>query len=268
MGKGDWQKLIIEKRGGDGPILPNDLICFRAHTGKYVHAQDAVLRAVWNECGDWQSMQIEREVVNAVFSGHSIHLLGHTGKRIEVEGTAVQARWAETGTWQTFTIENLGGRAIFSGDAVFLKSHTSAMVDVQDSAVQAMWNDKGGWQQLHIHKKHGSGVIMPGDSIFLQAHTGNLIDVEGTAVQARWSDKGDWQTLVIEKATKRRLSDSSVRQEAQQDFVSVTLRAFLLLVVMLASLAAMMLWRRNRHVNCKVQPADCVDLHFIAQSQC
>merc|ERR1711881_830675 len=87
--RGEWQKLIIEKRGGAGPILPNDLVCFRAHTGKHVHAQDAVLRAVWNDCGDWQSMQIEREVVNAVFSGHSIHLLGHTGKRIEVEGTAV-----------------------------------------------------------------------------------------------------------------------------------------------------------------------------------
>merc|ERR1711981_1408091 len=76
--KGDWQKLIIEKRGGDGPILPNDLVCFRAHTDKYVHAQDSVLKAMWNECGDWQSMQIEREVVNAVFSGHSINLLGHT----------------------------------------------------------------------------------------------------------------------------------------------------------------------------------------------
>merc|ERR1711907_571774 len=116
--------------------------------------------------------------------------------------------------------------------------------------------------------KHGSGAIMPGDSIFLQAHTGNLIDVQGTAVQARWSDTGDWQTLVIEKAANRRLSDSLVTQDAEQDFVSVTLRVFLLLAVMLLSLAAMMLWRRNRHVNCKVQPADCVDLHFIAQSQC
>merc|ERR1711939_54057 len=194
--------------------------------------------------------------------GQAIHLLAHTGNRIEVEGTAVQARWAETGVWQTFTIESYGGRAIFSGDAVFLKAHTGTMVDVQGSAVQALWNDKGGWQQLHIYKKDGSGAVMCGDAIFLQAHTGNLIEVEGTAVQARWREKGDWQTLVIETVAKRRLSDSSLTQEG------VMARAFLLLPVMLVLLAAIMLWRHNKHASCKVQPTDCVDLHFVAQSQC
>jgi len=138
------------------------------------------------------------------------------------------------------------------------------MVDVQGLAVQAHWNDKGAWQQLHIYKKDGSGAVMPGDSIFLQAHTGNLIEVEGTAVQARWTEKGDWQTLVIEKVVYRRLSGSFLTQEA----LGVTSRAFLLLPVMLVLLAAMMLWRHNKHASCKVQPTDCVDLHFVAQSQC
>jgi len=138
------------------------------------------------------------------------------------------------------------------------------MVDVQGLAVQAHWNDKGAWQQLHIYKKDGSGAVMPGDSIFLQAHTGNLIEVEGTAVQARWTEKGDWQTLVIEKVVYRRLSDRLLTQEA----LGAPSKTFLLLPVMLVLLAVMMLWWHNKHASCKVQPADCVDLYFAAQSQC
>merc|ERR1712072_1021539 len=66
-------------------------------------------------------MVIQREVVGALFSGASIHLLAHTGKHIEVEGNAVRARWTDRGQWQTFVIENYGGRAIFQAMRCFSK---------------------------------------------------------------------------------------------------------------------------------------------------
>merc|ERR1712072_1281876 len=97
-------------------------------------------------------MVVQREVVGALFSGASIHLVAHTGKRLEVEGDAVQARWSDAGAWQTFTIENYGGRAIFSGDSVFMKAHTGKMLHVQGTDVLASWSDYGAWQKFTIEK--------------------------------------------------------------------------------------------------------------------
>merc|ERR1711964_935542 len=112
--RGSWQEMVIRKRTGNGVILPGDVVCFRAHTGKHLDVEGGVVRARWNDCSEWQAMRIQKEVIGAVFSGASIHLLAHTGKRIEVEGRmvggrmagahTVQARWSEPGQWQTFTI--------------------------------------------------------------------------------------------------------------------------------------------------------------------
>merc|ERR1712072_1596001 len=99
-------------------------------------------------------MQIEREVVGAVFSGSAIHLLAHTGKRIDVEGVAVQSRWSEKGAWQQLRIQKKDGSgAIFPGDNIFLQAHTGKFIDVQEHAVQARFSDQGDWQTLTIEKK-------------------------------------------------------------------------------------------------------------------
>merc|ERR1712036_44893 len=106
--------MIIEKRGSTaGSIIsPDDIICFRTHTGKHIDVQDDLVQARWDDCGDWQAMRIEKEATGALFSGDSLHLIAHTGNRLEVEGISVGARWSEAGLWQTFIIENDGGRVI------------------------------------------------------------------------------------------------------------------------------------------------------------
>jgi len=214
--QGVWQSMRIQKKsGGAGAILPNDLVCFEAHTGKQLDFGDVVPRASGSSCGDSQAVLIEKEVDGAMFSGDSVHLLAHTGKRVDVQDGAVRARWSEAGEWQTFVLENYGGRAIFSGDVVFLKAHTGAFVDVEAGAVQARWTDRGLWQQLAIEKKDGAGVVMPGDTVFLRAHTGRMIDVQNDAVQCRWLDRGSWQSFVLEKSALRRMSESSLAIPAE-----------------------------------------------------
>merc|ERR1712054_470786 len=99
-----------------------------------------------------ESMSIEKEVIGALHSGDSIHLLAHTGKLIELEGTGVGARWSERGLWQTFTVETYGGGAVYSGDAVFLKAHTGRFIEVSGVAVQANWWEVGEWQTFVLEK--------------------------------------------------------------------------------------------------------------------
>merc|ERR1711881_758887 len=131
--------------------------------------QGDVVQARWDDCGDWQSMLIQKEADGALFSGASIHLLAHTGKRVEVE------------------------------------AHTGALVDCESVTVQCRWRDWGAWQTFFIERKDGKGAVMPGDTIFLRAHTGKFIEVQGSTVRASWSEKGAWQSLVIEPAQRRLL---------------------------------------------------------------
>lgn len=209
--QGVWQSMRIQKKSGiSGAVLPNDVVCFKAHSGKQLDFGDVVARATGDSCGDSQAVLIEKEVDGAMFSGDSIHLLAHTGKRVDVQDGVVQARWSEAGEWQRLLLENYGGRSIFSGDVVFLKADTGDYIDVEAGAVQARWNDRGLWQQLVIEKKNGEGAVMPGDTVFLRAHTGKMIDVQNDAVQCRWLDRGSWQTFILEKSVSRRLSESSL----------------------------------------------------------
>jgi len=214
----------IEKRWGSGAVMADDIVCLQSvHTSKHLDAQGDEIRARWNDCGEWQSMKLEKEVAGALFSGSFINLLAHTGKRIEVDPSgSVHAHWSEKGIWQTFAIENYGGRNIVSGDAVFLKAHTGALVHVEQNVVRAKWNEYGNWQRFIIESKRGNGPIMPGSQVFLRAHTGKMIDVEGVMVQARFSDKGLWQSLTVEKSTSRRLtavpeSSAEVKSDKEQE---------------------------------------------------
>jgi hypothetical protein len=215
--KGDTQAFTIRKKSGSGAIVPNDVVCLRAHTGNNVDNEPGkdALQARWNECGDWQAMLIEQAVPGALQSGGPINLIVHTGKHIDVEGSEVKARWTDRGLWQRLEIESLGGGPIFSGDTVFLKAHTGMFVEIEKVAVAARWSERGDWQALTIERIGNSrGAILPGDAVVFRAHTGRMIEVEGDVAKARWLDYGSWQTMTIERSSWRRLSNDGSEQQS------------------------------------------------------
>jgi len=245
--------LVVEKRFGSGAILPDDVVCFRAHTGLHLDVQDQAVRARFDDCGDWQAMLIQKEELGAIFSGDSIHLAAHTGKLLEVEGSIVQARWDEPGWWQTFQMFNYGGRSIFSGDVIFLQAHTGNMLDIEGVNVQARWQAWGEWQKLIVIRRDGDGPVMPGDSVFFQTHTDKMIEVDGVHVQARWNDRGSWQSLVVVPTMQRRLKASTVDASNHDGLVAKAL--VVVAACALAFAAALSVAMLTGKPFSKVQPA-------------
>merc|ERR1711981_487121 len=60
---GLWQTFIIQKKSGDGPVMPGDSIFLRAHTGKFVEVDGVAVQARWYEEGQWQSLVVERSAL-------------------------------------------------------------------------------------------------------------------------------------------------------------------------------------------------------------
>merc|ERR1712232_435951 len=101
----------IEKKSGSGTVLPDDIVCLRAHTGNHLDIEGEVVRARWDDCGDLQTLRIEREETAGIFSGDFVFMRAHTGKHVDVGGDGgVRARWEDRGDWQRLQIENWGGR--------------------------------------------------------------------------------------------------------------------------------------------------------------
>jgi hypothetical protein len=204
--RGALQALAVEKAAGDdGNIFPDDIVCFKVHTGQHIDVEQGStsVRARFDDCGLWQQMLLQRENPNAIFSGQLVYLKSvYTGRNIDVENTWVSARWQDHGALQKLTIDNLGGRVIYCGDIVFITAHTGKQLDVETSKVQARYQDRGKWQQFVIEKIDSvDGPIFPGDRVFLRAHTGKFLHAskdDFDVVGATWADKGEWQTMIIE----------------------------------------------------------------------
>merc|ERR1712139_109341 len=58
---GEWQKLIIQRKEGPGPVMPGDTIFLIAHTGKMIDVAHDAVQARWFDEGLWQSLVIERK---------------------------------------------------------------------------------------------------------------------------------------------------------------------------------------------------------------
>merc|ERR1712093_808203 len=57
---GLWQTFIIQKKSGNGPVMPGDSIFLRAHTRKFIEVDGVAVQARWYEEGEWQSLVVER----------------------------------------------------------------------------------------------------------------------------------------------------------------------------------------------------------------
>jgi len=215
---GLWQTFTLTKAGdsqigandvaGNSPIRANDVVCLRAHTGKYIEFEDQLGKARFHECGGWQALRVELAEARPISSESEIFLKAHTGAYVHVDQTSVRAAWDEKDDWQALKIHSPEGRAIFSGDIVFLKAHTGKFIEVSPGGVGCQWNDLGAWQALTI-EKHNSGPVFLGDTVFLQAHTGKHLDVEGDQVRARWNDHGAWQGFLLQQRTLAPLSTTT-----------------------------------------------------------
>lgn len=59
--RGSWQRMIIEKKGTDGPIHVKDTIYLRAHTGKLIAVEGTSVQAKWDHMGTWQALVLESD---------------------------------------------------------------------------------------------------------------------------------------------------------------------------------------------------------------
>merc|ERR1711879_1076158 len=58
--RGEWQRFVLQKKNGDGPVMPGDAIFLRAHTWRYIEVDGDAVRARWYEPGEWQSLIVEK----------------------------------------------------------------------------------------------------------------------------------------------------------------------------------------------------------------
>jgi len=79
---GDWQRFFIQKKDGNGAILPGDRVILQAHTGKMLDVQGGAVAANWHDTGDWQTFILETRSDQAasrrLSEAESISSVAHT----------------------------------------------------------------------------------------------------------------------------------------------------------------------------------------------
>merc|ERR1711981_189464 len=68
---GAWQTFRVERKAGDGPLMPNDTIFLQAHAGRYVEVDGVAVKASWFEKGAWQALTVEKAAARRLITNTS-----------------------------------------------------------------------------------------------------------------------------------------------------------------------------------------------------
>jgi hypothetical protein len=143
---GDWEKYIIERIAGTGPVRSGDRVMIRAHNGQHLAVGASPPELVPD--------------------------------RINMEGEAAGAK-------RVFTITKVSGTGeISSGDRVTFRSHAGRYMTAEhggDSVVTANRTEPRTWEQFEATKLAGGGILNSGDTISLKSSGGFYLAAEENA---------------------------------------------------------------------------------------
>jgi hypothetical protein len=80
---GEWQRLIIERKHGNGPVMPGDAVFLRVHTGNFIDVEGVKVQARFQDRGLWQSIVVEKSLTRRLTKASTDGALAHSGETEE-----------------------------------------------------------------------------------------------------------------------------------------------------------------------------------------
>lgn len=80
---GEWQRLIIERKHGNGPVMPGDAILLRARTGNFIDVEGIKVQARFQDRELLQSIVVEKSLKRRLMNISTDGAPTHSGETLE-----------------------------------------------------------------------------------------------------------------------------------------------------------------------------------------